>query len=282
VWKDMNGNGIWDTNEQAISSIVLNLNNSARTTTTTGSNGCYVFPNQTPGPHQVQLSWPNNNYISTYKLSPPDVGSNQSIYSSGIAVTPELAVANAPIVSASVPYVNFGLVPVTCPLTGEMSAPCGNGLPFTVSMSPGGTNEFCVSIKPANGVTISQIDYLSFQGMPRGTTLSAGAVTGSYGEYSSNSCWVENSYSSGNVCRKQGACTGFSSSCGSGDINYCMACGSNSYVAAPMQACFTVNSNKACSLEDFVGKTVLVGARGINGYCANKVEVSAQLCTQQC
>jgi len=285
VWKDMNGNGLIDSGEQFTSGIQLNLLGSQPASTSTMSNGCYAFTQLPPGDYQVQLTF-SNNYLDQYKLSPSNQGSDTTKNSKGVPLSPDLASATVKITTSSVPNVNFGVTPQTCPLVGEVSQnPCGNNSPVEVEFYPGNNNEFCIYVKAAPTVTVSQLDYVTIKGINAYGAVSSGVVTDEFGGDASSNCWTENYGGSGNVCAKQNACQGFDSrnnNCEPNDVNFCMHCDSNSYMMLPARVCFTVNCQRTLTMDDFVGASVKVGARGINGYCAYKAQVEAVLCEQTC
>ncbi len=62
VWNDLNGNGIQDPDEPGLSGVVVELRNKdgvVIATTTTDSNGFYVFENVTPGTYSVTFKAPS-------------------------------------------------------------------------------------------------------------------------------------------------------------------------------------------------------------------------------
>ncbi|MGK7885866.1 MAG: SdrD B-like domain-containing protein, partial [Crocosphaera sp.] len=77
VWLDTNGNGIQDAGEQGVEGVTVTLvNNLFQTvaTTTTDSNGNYLFENLLPGSYQVRFQRPEN-YIFTQQ----NKGDNDSL-----------------------------------------------------------------------------------------------------------------------------------------------------------------------------------------------------------
>jgi protocatechuate 3,4-dioxygenase beta subunit len=88
VWEDMNGNGIFDTNEPGLADIKLNITGttgagiSVSNSVTTDTNGKYNFTNLVPGVYNVELEVP-----AGYNFSAANRGSDDSIdsdFSNGV------------------------------------------------------------------------------------------------------------------------------------------------------------------------------------------------------
>jgi SdrD B-like domain len=79
VWNDKNANGIQDVNEIGISNVTVTLNgtdgagNIVTATTTTGTNGEYLFSNLAPGSYSVTFTKPVG-----FTASPADLGGNDA------------------------------------------------------------------------------------------------------------------------------------------------------------------------------------------------------------
>ena len=88
VWEDKNANGVQDGNESGIANVTVTLSGTDGTgnpislTTTTGSNGQYLFPNLAPGNYTITFTKP-----AGYTASPIDLGGNDATDSDANIVT---------------------------------------------------------------------------------------------------------------------------------------------------------------------------------------------------
>ncbi|MCX7376993.1 MAG: carboxypeptidase regulatory-like domain-containing protein [Alphaproteobacteria bacterium] len=90
VWNDANANGIQDTGEAGVSGVTVRLldGNGAATgrTTTTGTNGAYLFDNLVPGSYGIQVVAPSG-YVFTTTNAGTDDTKDSDTNSAGISST---------------------------------------------------------------------------------------------------------------------------------------------------------------------------------------------------
>ncbi len=87
VWNDLNKNGLQDTNEVGIGGVVINLSGTSGSgaaislSTTTASNGSYMFSSLPPGTYQVSVAASNltTGPLSGYAASPTLVGTGRGL-----------------------------------------------------------------------------------------------------------------------------------------------------------------------------------------------------------